>query len=58
MSLYIGDDKNKTVRHYCTSPILEEAIETMLAQIEDLSSSETHKGYKVEIKPIERRCRE
>lgn len=52
MSLYIQDDKKKTVRHYCTTPKVEKAIETILAQIEELVSSETYAGYKVEIKPI------
>lgn len=54
MSLFIQDNKKKTVRHYCTTPQVEKAIETILAQIEDLSSSETHEGYKVDIRPIER----
>lgn len=55
MSLYIQDYKKKTVRHYCTTPKVEKAIEAILAQIEGLSSSETHEGYKVEIKPIDRK---
>lgn len=52
MSLYIQDNKKKTVRYYCTTSKIEKAIETILAQIEWLSSSETHEGYKVEIRPI------
>lgn len=52
MSLYIQDKKKKTVRYYCTTPKVEKAIETILAQIEELVSSETYAGYKVEIKPI------
>lgn len=55
MSLFIQDKKKKTVRYYCTTPRVEKAIETILAQIEELSSSETHEGYKVEIRPIDRK---
>lgn len=54
MSLFIQDKKKKTVRYYCTTPKVEKAIETILAQIEGLSSSETHEGYKVEIRHIDR----
>ena len=50
MSIYIQDDKTKTVRHYDTSPKVERAIETLLKQDENLVWSETHKGYVVEIR--------
>lgn len=49
MSLYITDSKTNTVRHYCTKKKQEKAIETLLCEIEDLVSSETHEGYTVDI---------
>ena len=53
MSIYINDDRTKTVRHYCTNRHTEKAIETLLEQIEDMVSSETHKGYKVTVTRID-----
>ena len=49
MGLYIQDDKKDTVRHYCTTPKIEKAIETLLMEMEDMVSSETHKGYMIRI---------
>ena len=49
MSIYIQDTKKHTVRHYCTSPKLEKAIETLLRADEELVYSETHVGYEVTI---------
>ena len=50
MSIYINDDKKKTVRHYCTTPKIERAIETLLRMDDELVYSETHEGYEVRIK--------
>lgn len=47
MGIYIQDNKTKTVRHYCTSPKIEKAIETLLRADEELAYSETHAGYVV-----------
>ena len=47
MGIYIADTKKHTVRHYCTSPKIEKAIETLLRADEELVYSETHKGYVV-----------
>lgn len=52
MSIYIQDNKAKTVRHYLTTPKVERAIETLLKQNEELVYSETHKGYEVSIKEV------
>ena len=49
MGLYIQDNKKHTVRHYCTTPEIESAIETLLREMEDLVSSETHKGYEIKL---------
>lgn len=49
MGLYIQDNKKHTVRHYCTTPKIEKAIETLLSQIEDMVYSETHVGYVIKI---------
>ena len=49
MSLYITDSKTNTVRHYCTKRKQEKAIETLLNEIEDLVSRQTHEGYTVDI---------
>ena len=49
MSIYIQDTKKHTVRHYCTSPKIEKAIETLLRADEELVYSETHVGYEVTI---------
>lgn len=49
MSLYIQDEKKHTVRHYCTSPQIEKAIETLLRYDEVICGSETHMGYRVTI---------
>ena len=49
MSLFIQDEKTKTVRHYYTTPKMEKAIETLLQANEDLTYSETHTGYEVDI---------
>ena len=53
MGIYIQDNKKHTVRHYCTTPKIEKAIETLLLANEELVSSETHEGYEVDIKEIE-----
>ena len=50
MSIYINDNKKKTVREYCTTPKIEKAIEALLRMNEELVYSETHEGYEVEIK--------
>ena len=47
MSIYINDVKKQTVRHYCTTPKIDKAIETLLLQMEYVVSSETHEGYQV-----------
>ena len=47
MGIYIQDTKKHTVRHYCTSPKIEKAIETLLRADEELVYSETHTGYVV-----------
>ena len=49
MSIYIQDNKKHTVRHYCTSPKIERAIETLLKEYDELASSETIKGMEVRI---------
>ena len=48
MGIYI--DNGKTVKHYCTDKKTENAIITLLNKIEDISWSETHEGYCVDIK--------
>lgn len=53
MSIYIQDTKKHTVRHYCTNPKIEKAIETLLRADEELVYSETHVGYEVTITEIE-----
>ena len=53
MSIYIQDTKKHTVRHYCTSPKIEKAIETLLQADDELVYSETHVGYEVTITEIE-----
>ena len=52
MSIYINDRKKGTVRHYCTTPKVDKAIETLLREMEELVYSETHSGYEVTIKEI------
>lgn len=52
MSIYIQDDKKKTVRHYSTSPKIEKAVETLLVAIDDMCGSETHPGYEITIREI------
>ena len=47
MGIYIQDNKTKTVRHYCTSPKIEKAVETLLRSDDELVYSETHAGYTV-----------
>ena len=47
MGIYIEDSKTRTVRHYCTSPKIEKAIETLLKSDDELVYSETHVGYVV-----------
>lgn len=47
MGIYIEDTKTHTVRHYCTSPKIEKAIETLLRSDDELVYSETHTGYVV-----------
>ena len=47
MGIYIQDNKTHTVRHYCTSPKIEKAIETLLRSDDELVYSETHVGYVV-----------
>ena len=47
MGIYIQDSKTHTVRHYCTSPKIEKAIETLLRSDDELVYSETHVGYVV-----------
>ena len=47
MSIYINDVKKQTVRHYCTTPKIDKAIETLLLQMEEVIGSETHEGYQV-----------
>jgi 23S rRNA A2030 N6-methylase RlmJ len=47
MGIYIEDSKTHTVRHYCTSPKIEKAIETLLRSDDALVYSETHPGYVV-----------
>ena len=49
MSIYIQDNKKHTVRHYCTSPKIEKAIETLLMEFDDLAGSESKKGMVVRI---------
>lgn len=56
MGIYIQDNKKHTVRHYCTTPKIEKAIETLLLADEDMVSSETHEGYRVGIEEIEDDC--
>ena len=48
MGIYI--DNGKTVKHYCTDKRTEHAISTLLEKIEDITYSETHEGYCVDIK--------
>ena len=52
MSIYINDNKKGTVRHYCTTPKIDKAIETLLREMEEIVYSETHSGYEVTIKEI------
>lgn len=52
MSIYINDAKKGTVRHYCTTPKIDKAIETLLREMEEIVYSETHEGYEVTIKEI------
>ena len=52
MGIYINDTKKHTVRHYCTTPKIEKAIETLLLADDDLVGSETHEGYEVVIQEI------
>lgn len=47
MSVYITDDKNKVIYHYCTTRKIEKAIQTLLEQVEDLVGSVSHKGYMI-----------
>lgn len=47
MSLYI--DNGKTVKHFCTNKRTENAIITLLKQMDDLCSGETREGYTVKI---------
>lgn len=47
MSIYINDVKKGTVRHYCTTPKIDKAIETLLREMEEIVYSETHEGYEV-----------
>ena len=47
MGIYIEDNNTHTVRHYCTSPKIEKAIETLLRADEELVYSETKVGYVV-----------
>lgn len=49
MSIYIQDNKKHTVRHYCTGPNLDKAIETLLKAIDELAYGETKAGYEVAI---------
>lgn len=49
MSLYIYDEKKKTVRHYCTTTKVNKAIETLLCEMEDMVGSESHEGYKIKV---------
>ena len=49
MSIFITDSKTNAVRYYCTKKKQEKAIETLLNEIEDLVSGETHEGYTVDI---------
>ena len=44
MEIYIQDSKTHTVRHYCTSPKIEKAVETLLRSDDELVYSETHVG--------------
>ena len=45
--IYIDD--GKTVKQFFTNKKTEKAIITLLEQIEDTNSCETHEGYKVQI---------
>ena len=53
MSIYINDNKKGTVRHYCTTPKIDKAIETLLREMEEIVYSETRSGYEVTIKEID-----
>lgn len=44
MGIYVQDNKTHTVRHYCTSPKIEKAVETLLRSDDELVYSETHVG--------------
>ena len=52
MSIYINDAKKQTVRHYCTTPKIEKAIEALLNEMEDIVSSETYEGIEVTTQEI------
>ena len=56
MSIYIQDDKKKTIRHYMTTPKIEKAIETLIKQNENIGYSETYPGYVVSYKKEENEC--
>ena len=49
MSVYITDPKKGVVRHYCTDSKTDKAVETLLSQMIDIVSSETHPGYGIEV---------
>ena len=49
MSIYIYNNKKKTVSKYCTSSKIDKAIETLLFENPDIVGGKTREGYQVSI---------
>lgn len=48
MSIYIADEKNNIITHYCTTRKIEKAIQTLLEQERFIVGSVSEEGYAIQ----------